>query len=126
RFRQETVQTLAIGDTALEDVRLPSELLITQFFKLRLQAVDSLHRLPVGLEQTIIAATKYFCEEVCGHTCMPAPTALRAPDRLNWIQRTLASPEDKKRTRCSTDTAERLGFKSKPEILPVAKSGKSA
>jgi hypothetical protein len=57
---------------------------------------------------------------------MPAPTALRAPDRLNWIQRTLASPEDKKRRGCSTDTAERLGFKSKPEILPVAKSGESA
>ena len=80
---QHRLQRLTVGHSAFENLGLRLQLLVAEFFKLRLQTIDALHGLAVGLEQTVVAATENFGEEVCGHTYRPerTPEGLRSGKR---------------------------------------------
>jgi hypothetical protein len=94
---QQGFKGLALCNALFEGLGLRLELVVAELLKLRLQAVDALHRLAIGLQQAVVAATKYFGEEVCGHTCGPAPDTLWIPGRQMKVGGLSRTRESKRR-----------------------------
>jgi len=59
---QQLVQTLAVGQSALELLGLGPQLVVAQLFQRRLQRIDAGRNLAILLEQTIIAAAENLGE----------------------------------------------------------------
>ena len=66
-LRQDVVERLPPADPVLELLRLGAQRIVAELFELRLQRVDAIGRLPVLLEQAVVARTENLSQEVLGH-----------------------------------------------------------